>query len=151
MNIGNSGQWQTVIERIQIVCGRIDVTETSDEWVLTVTEATVLPERGTSMGTPFTAVCPADNAVVGFSGRSGQKLDAVGLSCAPLGVTSADSGPTLDVNLGNIIEIEVIGGGGGTEFGPLLCGSGEAVTTALIRTADNINGLGLSCSKLEFG
>jgi cysteine-rich repeat protein len=149
--IGIRGEWQTVIERMQIVCGQIDVTETGDEWTFTVSEATVLPERGTSTGTPFMAMCPADNAVVGFSGRADQKLDAVGLSCAPLGVTSADDGPTLDVNLGNVTEVAIVGGGGGIDFGPLLCGPGEAVTMALIRTSDSINGLGLGCSKLDFG
>ena len=48
------------------------------------------PSIGPVRGTPFSAMCKADQVVVGFFGREGFSLDQVGFRCAPL---SIDMGP----------------------------------------------------------
>jgi hypothetical protein len=92
--------------------------------------------RGT---TPFTALCPPNEAVVAFAGRIGQFLDQLVIKCAPLSIT----GPAT-VSIGTWTVLPAKGGTGGAAFQDA-CGTGQIARGHSISTAIAVDGFGLIC------
>jgi hypothetical protein len=99
---------------------------------VTVSSEGTLPTRGMPQGQAFTALCPANQMVVGFEGRAGSFIDQFVVVCAPL---TAASFPFLSVARGTFSKLTAVGGTGGDVFqngcpaGAIAVGyRGEAVT-----------------------
>jgi len=122
-------------------CGIVQITGTT----VTVKAGASLPTRGKAGTTSWTRDCPANQVIVGFSGRSGSLVDQLALRCAPLAVAAAITGSALTV--GTATTLAAIGGTGGSAFTAVNCPSGEVATMARVRTGDNLDAFGLACSK----
>ena len=116
---------------------------------MTIQAGASLPTRGKAGTSSWTSNCPANQVVVGFSGRSGLLVDQIALRCAPLGVSSATSGSSLTV--GTATSLGAIGGTGGSAFAAVNCPTGEVATMARVRTGDNLDAFGLACAKGTIG
>jgi hypothetical protein len=73
-------------------CGSLKVDGTAgDPFPVTVSPERRAATRGMPQGQAFTALCPANQMVVGFEGRAGSFIDQFVVVCAPLTVASAPS------------------------------------------------------------
>ena len=92
---------------------------------------------GGTEGGAYTRTCPRDQAVVGYSGRSGARTDNIVVSCEPLsGLNRAGGVPT---------ALAAVGGAGGTERAYRRCGA-EGVARGLYgRWGASVDAVGLLC------
>jgi len=126
-------------------CGIVQISGTT----VTVSAGGSLPTRGKLGTSAWTSDCPANQVVVGFSGRSGLLVDQLALRCAPLVAAAATSGSPLTVGTG--ASLTAIGGTGGSAFAAVSCPTGEVATMARVRTGDNLDAFGLGCAKGTIG
>jgi hypothetical protein len=126
-------------------CGIVQIAGTT----VTVTAGAILPTRGKAGASSWTSDCPANQAVVGFSGHSGLLVDQIALRCAPLLASAATSGSSLAV--GTTTSLTAMGGTGGSAFAAVSCPTGEVSTMARIRVGDNMDAFGLACAKGAIG
>lgn len=92
---------------------------------------------GGTTGEAYTRTCPRDQAVVGYSGRSGARTDSIVISCEPLsGLNRAGGVPT---------ELAAVGGAGGDERAYRRCGA-EGVARGLYgRSGASVDAVGMLC------
>jgi hypothetical protein len=147
--IGFRGSVQDVgvvlVSSIQTFCGHLVIPNP------TVTEASVLAgatldERGIASGQTWIQMCPRDQMVVGFWGRSGRSLDQVAFDCAGVRVSrNAANEYVLAVDT-TISELTPPNGGeGGMPFRSR-CTAGQIALAANINAADWIDAFGLTCA-----
>jgi hypothetical protein len=127
-------------------CGIVQVTGTT----VTIRSGATLPTRGKAGTLAWTRDCPVNQAVVGFSGRSGLLVDQLAFSCAPLAAPAATPGTAMTVGT-TLTTLPTIGGTGGTAFGINRCPVNEVGTMARVRVGDNMDAFGLACSKAAIG
>jgi cysteine-rich repeat protein len=147
--IGFRGQAQNVLTRLGSVCGSLVFDDGPAGLSVTISESMVFPELGPGGGGDFNALCPADHVVTGLAGRAGGSLDRLIVTCSALTVTD-DLGTTFTLDLGDPIDLDPIGGGGGSAFGPTDCAPGEAVTAMSIGWGSDVDGFAFTCSELAF-
>jgi hypothetical protein len=121
MNVYSAGY----IDGMQPVCGVPVLTPGGVGAVTVVNEGVTLDLVGTNSTTFTPLLCPTDEVVVGFEGRSGEWLDAVSLRCAPLDDTGA---------VGTIVNTSTLGGAFGAPFPATDCSPGEVATGALLHS-----------------
>jgi subtilisin family serine protease len=126
-------------------CGVIQIVGTT----VSIKAGATLPTRGKAGTSSWTRDCPANQVVVGFSGRSGLLVDQIAFSCAPLVASGSTSGSALTV--GTSTTLAAIGGTGGTAFTTTKCLTGEVATLARVRAGDNLDAFGLACGKATVG
>ena len=131
----------TLVGAIQTVCGQLSMNGASPASMTTAAGAT-LPMRGTAQDMAWTQMCPADEVVVGFSGRSGADLDQVAFDCAPW-IAQGGTGGALAV--GTAIPSTAAGGDGGTPFQDDLCPSGQLARGSNLRAGAWVDAFGLVC------
>jgi hypothetical protein len=134
--VGYSGV--QVVSGLEAECREIVVGPGQPPAVTLATGAKLAP-LGAPGATPFTALCPPNEAVVAFEGRNGQFLDQLVIKCAPLSIT----GPAT-VSIGPLTTLPAKGGTGGAAFRDA-CGTGQIARGHSISTATAIDGFGLIC------
>lgn len=125
-----------LIGALEGVCGELAL----DHGRITVTEASRLPERGQTRDEPFTLICPEDEVVVRFAGRSGLLMDQLGFTCASLRVVAE----TTRVSLREATTLSPVGGPGGSPFDDG-CAIGQIARGVNMYAGDLIDRFGLVC------
>jgi len=93
---------------------------------------------------PLSVICPSDQMVVGFRGRSGSDIDQLVFLCAPLAISGAS--PNFVLSIGPTTESTPLGGPGGNPFNPIQCPAGQVAIGDEGRAAFTINAFGLLCA-----
>jgi hypothetical protein len=144
--LGGSTSTTTTAAINRQIAGHCGVLQISGATV-TIKAGATLPTRGAAGPAPFTRDCPANQVVVGYSGRAGLLVDQIVLTCAPLSSTaSATTGAALSVGA-TTSTVSAVGGTGGTALTPVQCPTGEVATTTRLRAGDNLDAFGLACAK----
>jgi hypothetical protein len=125
---------------IQAMCGALGVA--GPPYHLTTTPTAALPERGLSYDSAWSAMCPADQVVVGFVGRSGIALDQVAFTCAPFDVALAGTSGSLTE--GPTTTTAANGGTGGSPFTDG-CPAGQIARGTALRSGQWVDALALVC------
>jgi hypothetical protein len=126
-----------LVGAIQTVCGQLSLGTTPSGQLTTAAGAT-LPVRGSTQDSPWTQMCPADEVVVGFSGRSGAALDQVAFACAPWTVSNGV------LSAGAEVTLTAAGGDGGTPYQDG-CPAGQLARGSNLRSGAWIDAFGLVC------
>jgi hypothetical protein len=127
---------------VQAVCGDLYLSGSSDQIATSV--GATLPMRGDSQANYWTQMCPANEVVVGFSGRSGADVDQLAFECAPwLAPASSDGSAALTI--GTRVTLSPAGGDGGTAFSPVECPPGELARGSNVIAGDWVDEFGLIC------
>jgi hypothetical protein len=138
----DAGLQTPVVSRIRTVCGTLSLDGTASNQVLVGPGAT-LPLRGLYSGPPWSQVCPANQVVVGFGGRSGDYLDQIGFECGHW-VASASGGGTsftMDTNT----TLMPAGGDGGSAFPAVACPPGQMAIGTELRSGLFVDAFSLVC------
>jgi hypothetical protein len=127
------------------VCGTLSITGTNT-FAVTATQAETLTTQGTQTGSMMqTATCPANQVVVGFSGRAGGFVDALTFSCARL--TISGSSPNFTLSIGTPNDTSAIGGPGGMPFAAIACPAGTIAVGHAGRADIDVQAFGLLCAR----
>lgn len=128
------------------VCGTVAVDST-EPYAITTTQAGILPYRSYT-GTGLTsAMCPANQVVVGFQGRSQSLIYALSFECAPLVVGSP---PDYPLTIGAVTESATLGSTtAGSPFNAINCGAGEVAVGQRINAGGGVDAFGLACSAVS--
>jgi hypothetical protein len=129
-----------IVAQLQTMCGVPHVA--SDGTTVRLTPSASLSLRGSIPGPRVPSVCPADQAVVGFSGRSDALLDQLSVRCAALTLTGTT------VTVGTPSNLEPVGGDGGDAFPRTDCGTGMIAVGTNIAIRNWISGFGLVCAPI---
>jgi hypothetical protein len=131
--------------QIQAQCGIPAISGSAPPFAVTITSGALTPlEGGEGDGSGWTMACPANQVVVGFSGRSGALLDFLSADCAPLSITGSPGSYT--VNIGALTFLPGVGDPGGNSFPDTACPPGEVATANHLRAGDGIDAFGIGCS-----
>jgi hypothetical protein len=130
-----------LVGSVQTICGELLLGGSANDQVLTASGATLAP-RGLSQLSPWTRMCPADQVVVGFSGRSGSAFDAVAFVCAHWTVSRGALGTLLSSDPPT--KLAQVGGVGGEPFDDA-CPPGEMARGTSLRSGEFIDAFGLVC------
>ena len=130
------------------IIGKCGVVQTAGIKV-TITAAASLPTRGNTGTAAWSRVCPANQVVVGFAGRSSTVVNQLSIVCAPL--TAASMTPGAAVNVGTAVAVAAVGGTGGTAIAAIKCATGEVATMPRVRTSVNLDAFGLGCGRITVG
>jgi hypothetical protein len=134
-----------LVSSIQGFCGKLAIASPTATDV-SVTANSVLPERGTATAASWTQMCPRDQVVVGFYGRSGLGLDQVGFDCARVRVSRGDAGDyALSVDT-TISELSPPNGGNGGSAFRAPCAAGQVARVANVNIEQWVHAFGLTCS-----
>jgi hypothetical protein len=126
----------TLVGAIQTMCGELSVDAPSGR--VTTDAGATLPMRGSTQDTPWTQMCPADEVVVGFSGRAGAALDQVAFACAPWSVGGGV------MSAGAAVTLPAAGGDGGLPYQDG-CPSGQLARGSDLRSGAWVDAFGLVC------
>jgi len=134
------------LRTFRAICATVSISGTTTYTAHTL-EAETMPQPGTATvgSMTQTRLCGNDQIVVGFSGRSGQRIDQIGLVCAPLVVGGTAPSFTLSVGAPSPALLG-LGGPGGGAFGPYDCGANQVAVGHTGRTSDFVDAFGLLCS-----
>jgi len=113
---------------------------------VSVVAGATLPERGTPSGQTWSQMCPRDQMVVGFWGRSGRSLDQVGFDCAGVRVSRNPPGDYVLAVDTTISELSPPNGGDGGMPFRARCPSGQIALTANINAGPWVDAFGLTCA-----
>ncbi len=128
------------------VCGTLSVGQNTPPAV-TIAKAADLPERQSPATVVETALCPDNQAMIGFSGRSNLYMEALLFRCAPL--TIGGTAPNFTLQLGAATTSAPIGAeGAGNAFDLISCAADEVAVSQTIKAGDAIDSFGLRCAAL---
>lgn len=96
--------------------------------------------------TTYTALCPANQVVVGFSAYTGTFVFQLTLRCAPLSLGAADAG--FPVLVGTPADITPVGAISGSVAGPVDCAAGEVAAGIAARAGAWIDSWSLGCTPI---
>jgi hypothetical protein len=131
--------------QLQAQCGIPSVSGSASPYTVTIAPGAVTPLEGLQGVPPqWMLACPANQVVVGFSGRSGALLDNLSADCAPLSITGSAGNYT--VVIGAITSLPGVGDLGGSVFPDTPCPAGEVSTDTHLRAGDGIDYFGIGCS-----
>jgi hypothetical protein len=140
---------KSYLRSVQAVCGELIVSD-SEPWQVTISEAMTLPMHDIEAAQPQMALCPPNQVMTGFAGRSGLWMDSVDVRCAPLNILG--SAPNYLLVVGTPSTAGTIGGTtGGSPFDPLECAAGDVAVGQVGRTIYNgvvLGAFGVSCATL---
>ncbi len=149
--VGFSGVLKTNVHAaLKGMCGLPNLNVQGAGFVVKVGAGTALTQRGGTGDTPWTRSCPADQVLVGFSGRAGTTIDQLVLTCAPLLVSEAVDG-RFSVAPGAATPLMAIGGAGGAAFVQTDCPIGQVGAAQRLRAGTLINAFGYGCNAVSLG
>jgi len=140
---------KTFLRSAQGICGTLAVSA-SPPYTVTVTQASPLPMHEIAAAQQQVALCPANQVMVGFAGRSTSTswVDSVDVRCAPL--TIKGTAPKFGLVIGTPAVATSIGGfTGGTAFTPNDCAAGDLAVGQIVRTIVNgtqLGAFGVQCA-----
>jgi hypothetical protein len=138
--IGDFGLPAIVIGAIQTVCATLSLGgPASDEIVPGF--STPLRMLGNGRDSPWTQLCPANEVVVGFAGRSGTALDQVAFVCGHWIAPNTCDSPTID----QATLLPAAGGNGGRRFQEV-CPFGQMAVGSYVRAGAWVDAFGLVCA-----
>jgi hypothetical protein len=143
----DAGQSTPWIGILQTRCGAVALGGPGREQVV-VGPGASLPQLGFFAGPgpmPFSSPCPADQIVVGFSGRSGAFVDGLAVVCAHWIVQATGAAYALSED--SVTTLTYAGGAGGDAFGLESCPSGQMATGIAGRSGFWLDHFGLLCSE----
>jgi hypothetical protein len=133
------------VYRVDPICARPTVSAAAGGgWTVGWTRGNVVTGHGIAGALTVEYACPANQVIVGYSGRSGDYLDQMSISCAPVTIAANRS-----VTVGPIVDSSNhVGGTGGSPFGPVYCPTGQVTTLVRVYVPDDFPfvGFGLGCS-----
>jgi hypothetical protein len=128
------------------VCGTLDVGS-SPAYDVTTERGGELPERESPNFEVETALCPADQVVVGFRGKSDLYMEALSFRCAPISITG--NAPDFVLEIGNATDTDMIGDEtSGTDFAAINCADGQVAVSQVMNAGAAIDNFGLRCADL---
>jgi hypothetical protein len=140
---------KSYLRSVQAVCGELVINDT-EPWQVTVSEAMTLPMHDVEAAQAQVALCPANQVMTGFAGRSGLWMDSVDVRCAPLNILGTT--PDYLLVVGTPSKAGTIGGTtGGSPFDPLECAAGSVAVGQVGRTIQDgvvLGAFGVSCAVL---
>jgi hypothetical protein len=128
-------------------CGKFTVNGGAP-YTVALSPGGLLFDSGGDGSTSFDLICPANQVVVGFAGRSGEALDQLQMECAPL-LIAQDAMMTLSIGPRMLLEPPK-GGGGGSTFAES-CPGGSIATGHEINEGAWIDALALRCGVPHLG
>lgn len=137
-----SATLDAVNRQVAARCGVVQIIGTT----VTIKPGAALPVRGMAGTTAWTRTCPADQVVVGFSGRSGSYVDQLVFICAPLTAASSAVGAALTPGA-TTTALAAIGGNGGSAFAAIKCATGQLGAGSLVREGDFMDAFSIVCGK----
>jgi hypothetical protein len=138
---------RTYVGRVQLLCGSLRVTRTEPPYTVEVTPGTTLPARGHTMGTPWTAICPSNEVVVGYSGQADTYVESLRTHCAPLEVIADRSA----VRIGVVRDLPAYGTGTAPAFQAHCHVQGQVVVGADTRTGGWLDAIRPQCAPITLG
>ena len=127
------------------VCATLTV-QTQAPWTISTSKAGSLPVRESAKSIAQAALCPANQVIVGFQGRSGGFIDALWFKCAPL---SVGPGPGYALVIGATTDSGPIGGQtGGSQFNAIVCGANQVAVSQQPTGGNAVDSFGLACSTI---
>jgi hypothetical protein len=139
----NTDAGETLIRSVQGVCAPLTVTAMSP-YQVKVGTTTALPVRNVTGVVPVTAMCPADEVVVGFSGRTAQFIQSLDFQCAPLVI--GGSSPSFTLSIGAASTTNEMGAPSGTTFAAISCPNGQVAVGQAPHAGADIDAFGLTCA-----
>jgi hypothetical protein len=133
-----------LVTSIQAFCGTLVLPAGATE--VSVVPGAALPERGTPSVATWSQMCPRDQMIMGFWGRSGRGLDQVGFDCAGVRISRSLSNDYVLAVDTTISELSPPNGGDGGMPFRTSCMPGQIARTANINAADWIDAFGLTCA-----
>ena len=128
------------------VCGTLSVGAASP-FAVTTGNGMALAEREAPNAMVETAMCPANQVIVGFSGKSSVYMEALSFRCAPL--TIAGSAPNFTLQIGNATDSGMVGDENtGTAFAAINCAAGQVAVSQVLNAAAAVDNFGLRCAAL---
>jgi hypothetical protein len=129
------------------ICGTLSVGASSP-FAVTTAQAGTLPAREAAGNTVENAMCPANQVIVGFSGRTATYIEALSFRCAPLTITG--SAPNYELEIGSATNTSPIGGeNAGTTFNAINCAAGQVAVSQVPNAGSAIDNFGLRCSEVS--
>jgi cysteine-rich repeat protein len=147
--IGFNGRSANLVDQLAGLCGAVSVGVLNDKFVIKAPPAANLSPVGGGGGGPFNSLCPADQLLVGYSGRAGAYIDAIRFSCVPLVITEDNAG--FKVSPGMITNLAQFGGGGGGVIPQTNCPAGQIANRKTGRSGGYIDQFGLGCASFGLG
>jgi hypothetical protein len=132
-----------VVSIIQGVCGTLSVSGPASDPVA-VTAGSALNARGSLQTALWSQMCPAEQVVIGFSGRTGDFVDRLAFMCAHWIVSIADGGASLSAD--SLTTLPAAGGLGGVAFPLEMCPPGQMATGDRLRAGFFVDQFALLCS-----
>jgi hypothetical protein len=129
-----------VIGSIQTICASLDAIYDGSSYAFVTSSETALPTRG-GTGTAWQQLCPPNQVVTAFNGRSGTSLDQIAFGCAVLSAAVGGvvlSAPTF---------LTPAGGNGGSAYSEA-CPAGQIARGSNTRTTSSeswVDAFGLVC------
>jgi hypothetical protein len=134
-----------LVSSIQTFCGT-PVLSSGAATELSVLPGATLDERGVPSGASWSQMCPRDQMVVGFWGRSGRGLDQVAFDCAGVRVSRSPSNDFVLAVDSTISELSPPNGGDGGMPFRSTCRPDQIALMANISADQWINAFGLTCA-----
>ncbi len=141
---GSVGSDQTYLRSVAGVCAKLALGSAAP-YAVTTSQAGTLPVRMVAQSTAQSALCPANQVVVGFAGTSGGYVDSLKFRCAPLSV--GGQAPNFKLSIGTASDSGSIGGpAGGSAFTAISCSAGQVAVSQQVNAGGAIDGFGIACS-----
>jgi hypothetical protein len=129
------------------VCATLSVGANSP-YAITTTQAGMLPVRMSAGNTVENAMCPANQVIIGFSGRTAMYIEALIFRCAPLTITG--TAPNYELEIGSATDTSPIGGeNAGSTFNAINCAGGQVAVSQVPNAGSAIDNFGLRCSEVS--
>jgi hypothetical protein len=134
---------KTWLMRIQGLCAKVTVTD----GVLAFAKPVALAQHGADGDITWQRQCPKGLVLVGFTGRTGDYLDQLVLSCAPLTVSGSPG--NYSFALGATQTLAPVGGDGGAAFAAANCANGQLAFGDSGRSGQWVDALSLTCGTVQ--
>jgi hypothetical protein len=129
------------------ICATLGVAG-NPPYAITATEAGMLPTRMSAGSTIENALCPANQVIIGFSGRTATYIEALVFRCAPLTITG--TAPSYELAIGSATNTSPIGGeNAGTAFNAIDCAADQVAVSLVPNAGSAIDNFGLRCAALS--
>lgn len=145
--VGSVDDADSVLRSVQGICGELTFTGEAP-YQVTIAQVSELPVRGVTSVVTQPAMCPPNQAITGFAGRSGGLIDGLSVRCAS--VTLLGAPPDVFLTVGAGAKAGTLGSTtSGANFEAVDCKAGDVAAGQFVRTApgtvSQINGFGLTC------